>query len=135
MGISIVEDIANLLADMPNQSLPVYPFQFSSDIVDCIAIFPLSGQGSTYFSDSTSPMGAIDRPGVQCQVRYTDPANAFVLCEAIRKWLDQNPPTGYTMLFTTRDQPQDVTSPEDLAMNGGPAYRFSCDFALTLVRS
>ena len=133
---SIVELAANHLASMPNQDLPIVQFLYDPNVLNCVALFPLAGRGTEFFSDTTSPttMGVIDSPGLQVQVRYSDPINAFVLCEAIRVWLDQNPPSGYVMCFTTRDQPSNVTSPEDLASQSGPLYRFSCDFSLTKVR-
>jgi hypothetical protein len=133
---SIVEDICNLLADMPLQDLPVVQFLYDPAILNCVAVFPLSGRGTDLFFDGGSTtMGAIDKPSVQIQVRYTNPQGAFARCEAIRKWLDQNAPTGYVSCITNRDQPSNVTSPEDIASIGGPMYRYSVDFAMSKVRT
>ena len=138
----LIEDICNHLADMPNQSLPIYPMQFPSDVINCIAVFPTGGGvggnigvgPSYYFANSTKP-GAMDYPGVQIQVRASDPFNAFRICEEIRIWLDMNEPTGYLLLKCNRSQPDDLTSTSDLQMAGGPAYRFSCDYSLIKIRT
>ena len=139
--MSIVEDVSNWLADMPNQTLPIFPMQFDKDIVNCIAIFPTGGGvggsigiGPTYYSSATSKPGALDYPGVQVQVRMTDPWNAFRVCEDIRLWLDFSPPPGYVKCITNRSQPDDLTSDSDLSASGGPIYRLSCDFSFTKVR-
>lgn len=140
--MSIIDDICNHLADMPNQTLPIYPMQFPSDVVNCIAVFPTGGGvggsigiGPTYYSSATTKPGALDYPGVQIQVRYTDPWNAFAICEAIRLWLDFNPPTGYVKCITNRPQPDDLTNAADLSLSGGPAYRWSVDFSFSKVRA
>lgn len=131
----IINDVCNHLADCPNQTLPIYPMQFPSDTICCIAIFPAGGAGATYYSSDTTKPGALDYPGCQIQVRYTDPWNAFAICEAIRLWLDFNPPTGYVKCITNRSQPDCLTNDADLSMSGGPAHRYSCDFAFTKVRA
>jgi len=140
--MSIIEDVANWLADCPSLTLPVYSLQFPSDIIECVTIFPTGGGiggdigiGPTYYSTATSKPGALDYPGVQVQCRMTDPWNAFKVCEDIRLWLDMNPPTGYVKCITNRSQPDDLTSSADLEMAGGPAYRFSCEFSFTKVRA
>jgi hypothetical protein len=140
--VSIIEDICNKLADMPGQDLPVYPFLFPMDVVNCVAIFPagsglssIPGTGPLYYAKDGSKPGAIDTPNIQIQCRYTDPANAFVRCRAIQEWIDFNPPTGYLILKSSRSQPDNLTSPEDLAMVGGPAYRFSCNYECAKVRT
>lgn len=137
----IIEDLANWLADMPNQTLPIYPMQFPSDVVNCIALFPTGGGvggnigvGPSHYRDGAS-IGALDYPGCQVQVRYTDPGNALAICESIRLWLDMNPPTGYILALTTRSLPDDLTNASDLSMVGGRCYRFSCNFSFTKVRS
>ena len=140
--VSIIEDVANLLADMPSQDLPVYPFLFPLDMVCCIGIFP-AGSGLTYYpgtgplrySNGSGTPQAIDTSNFQVQVRYTDPINAFARCEAIRKWLDMNPPTGYVLSKTNQSQPRDMTSPTDLMMIGGPAYRYEASFEAAKVRT
>lgn len=136
--MTLIDDIANHLADMPAATLPIYRMLFPPDIVNCIAIFPSGGGvggnigvGPLHY-DST---GAIDYPGFQVQVRYTDPYNAYYLAEEIRKWLDQNPPTGYVICTTRRSQPDDLTNANDLSMAGGPAYRWSVDFGMLKVRA
>ena len=140
--MSLIEDIANHLADMPSQSLPIYPMQFPSDVVNCIAIFPTGGGVGGNIGNKPSQMttnaGGIDYmdyPGVQVQVRYTDPCNAFKVAEDIRQWLDENLPTGYLRCDTNRSLPDDLTNSQDLSMEGGPAYRFSVDFSLIKVRA
>jgi hypothetical protein len=143
---SIIEDVANLLADMPNQTLPVYSFLFplaeDSGIINCIAIFPAGsgltnhpGTGPLRYSNGSGIPQAIDTPNFQVQVRYTDPINAFARCEAIRKWLDENPPTGYVLSKTNQGQPRDMTSPADLALIGSPAYRYEVSFEAAKVRA
>jgi hypothetical protein len=140
--IMLITDIANWLADMPNQVLPIYPMQFPADVINCIAVFPTGGGvggnigvSSGHFTNGSGNAGALDYPGVQVQVRYTDPHNAFAIAEDIRKWLDFNPPTGYVALATNRSIPDDLTVTSDLEMVGGPAYRFSVDFGLVKVRT
>jgi hypothetical protein len=137
----IIEDVANWLADMPNQSLPIYPMQFplkddsGNPIINCIAIFPAHGKPSGRFSNSSGVTKSIDYPDIQVQVRYTDPFNAYAICEAIRVWLDLNVPTGYVRLDASRAQPDDLTSDADLSMVGSPCYRFSCNFSFIKVRT
>lgn len=141
--MTIVEDIANHLADMPGQILPVYPMQFPDDVVNCIAIFPTGGgvggnigsRPSMTFGSSLSTVGYIDYPGVQIQVRYTNPHNAFSVAEDIRIWLDENLPTGYLRCDTNRSIPDDLTNSADLERIGGPTYRFSVDFSMRKVRA
>jgi hypothetical protein len=140
--MSLVEDVSNWLADMPNQILPIFTMQFDKDIVNCIAVFPTGGGiggnigvGPTYYSSVTTKPGALDYPGCQIQVRYTDPWNAFAVCEAIRLWLDMNPPPGYVKCITGRSQPDCLTNDADLSMSGGPAHRYSCDYSFTKVRA
>jgi len=140
--MSIIEDVANWLADMPNQTLGIYPLQFPDDVTNCIAIFPTGGGiggnigiGPTYYSNNATKPGSLDYPGCQIQVRYTDPWNAFSICESIRTWLDMNPPTGYVKCITNRSQPDDLTNSADLTMKNGPAYRMSCEFSFTKVRA
>ena len=140
--MSLIEDIANHLADMPGQTLGIYCMQFPADVINCIAIFPtgggVGGNIGNRPSQMTSGTGGIDYmdyPGVQVQVRYVDPFNAFKVAEDIRQWLDENLPTGYLRCDTNRSLPDDLTSQNDLSMEGGPAYRFSVDFSLIKVRS
>ena len=140
--MSLIEDIANHLADIPGQTLPIYPMQFPANVVNCIAIFPtgggVGGNIGNKPSQMTSGTGGIDYmdyPGVQVQVRYTDPFNAFKVAEDIRQWLDENLPTGYLRCDTNRSLPDDLTNSQDLSMEGGPAYRFSVDFSLIKVRA
>lgn len=139
----IIEDICNHLADMPGQTLPIYPMQFPSDVVNCIAVFPTGGgvggnigsKPSMTFGGSLATVGYIDYPGCQIQVRYTDPWNAFKIAEEIRIWLDENLPPGYLRCDTNRSVPDDLTNTQDLSMVGGPAYRFSVDFSMIKVRA
>jgi hypothetical protein len=139
--VTIIEDVANLLADMPGQDLPIYPILFPLDVVNCVAIFPAGGgltgypgMGPIRYAGTDNTPQAIDTPNFQVQVRYTDPFNAFARCEAIRQWLDENNPTGYIISKTTRSQPDDLTIQADLDMDGGPAYRFSVNFEAAKVR-
>lgn len=140
--MSIIDDVRNHLADMPGLALPVSGMQFPSDVVNCIAVFPTGGGvggnigvTSGHYTTSAGLVGALDYPGVQVQVRYSDPFNAFAIAEDIRKWLDFNPPSGYVALSTNRSIPDDLTITSDLEMVGGPAYRFSVDFGLIKVRT
>lgn len=140
MALSIVEEIANHLADMP-PDLPVYTMQFPSDVTNCIAIFPTGGgvggnigNRPSAMTDNTGGVAYMDYPGVQVQVRYTDPHTAFVKAEAIRTWLDEHLPTGYTRCDTNRSVPDDLTNNNDLSMSGGPCYRFSVDFTMIKLR-
>lgn len=126
MALSIVEEIANHLADMP-PSLPVYPMQFPSDVANCIAIFPVGGSSPTWLTAGAG-IDCIDYPGVQIQVRYTDPHNAYMQAEAIRVWLDENLPAGYLQCATTRSAPDNLTNPDDLSIAIGPCYRFAVNF-------
>lgn len=137
--MSLIEDVANWLADMPGLTLTPYPWQFPDDEVNCVAIFPTGGGvggnigvSSSHHTTSAGGIGAIDYPGVQVQVRYTDPGSAFAIAEDIRKWLDFNPPTGYLLIATNRSIPDDLTSENDLKI---PAHRFSVDFGLIVVRT
>ena len=135
MSLTPVEVIANRLADMPDQILPVYTMQFPSDVANCIAIFPAGGGEpvATTASDGTDYM---DYPGVQIQVRYTNPHDAYVLAEAIRVWLDDNlDVTDYLRCDTNRSAPDDLTNSADLGMNLGPCYRFSVDFTMIKIRA
>src|SRR5574343_944063 len=133
----LTEDILNHLADMPNQLLPIYNMQFPSDVVNCICIFPTGGgvggsigiRPTKSFGETSATCGYIDYPGVQLQIRYNDPYNAFRIAEDIRQWLDENLPSGYLRCDTGRSQPDDLTNNADLEMTGGPAYRFSVDFS------
>jgi hypothetical protein len=139
--MSLITDICNHLADMPSQTLPIESMQFPAAI-NCIAVFP-SGSGVNgnigiqpgHFTTATGTIGAIDYPGFQVQVRYTDPHNAYAICEAVRLWLDFNPPTGYLLCSTGRSHPTDLTNTSDLEMEGGPCYRFSVEFGTCKVRT
>ena len=131
----IIEDLANWLADMPNQTLPIKTMLFPISPANCVVIFPAHGKPSGRFTDSSGDIASIDYPDIQVQVRYTDPFNAYAICEAIRVWLDLNVPVGYIRLDATRAQPDDLTSSEDLSMVGGPCYRFSCNFSFIKVRT
>jgi len=138
--MSFLDDLANHMADMPGQDLAIYPMQFPSDIINCVGLFPSGGGvggnigiGPSYFSDQ-GEVNAFDYPGAQVQVRYTNPYDAYAICETIRLWLDMNPPTGYLMVKVNRSQPDDLTNNADLEMSGGPVYRFSCDFSFIKVR-
>ncbi len=126
----LIEDIANHLADMPGQSLPVYPMQFPSDVVNCVAIFP-TGDGKPALHYTAA--GTLDYPGVKIQVRYTDPYNAFHEAEKIRAWLDVNPPTGYYSCRAT--DLKDTTDDTSLSLSGGPSYVFEINFILCKVRT
>ena len=139
----IIEDICDHLADMPGQSLPIYPMQFPDDVVNCIAVFPTGGgvggnigsKPSMTFGASLDTVGYIDYPGVQIQIRYSDPFNAFKICEDVRQWLDENLPTGYLRCDTNDSIPIDLTNTSDLEAAGGPMYRFSVDFSFIKVRA
>lgn len=136
----ILEDVFNHISDMPGLSLPVYILQFPDDVVSCICIFPTGGGVSGNIGVRPGQMtGAdgveyMDYPGIQIQVRYTDPYNAFRIAENIRQWLDDNLPPGYIRCDTTRSLPDDLTNQNDIALMGGPAYRFSVDFSLIKMR-
>lgn len=141
MALSLMEVIANHLADMPNRTLPVYPLQFPSDVANCIAIFPTGGgvggnigNKPSQATDNAGGVQYLDYPGVQIQVRYTNPYDAYVTAESIRIWLDENLPTGYIRCDTNRSCPDDLTNDNDLSMVGGPCYRFSVDFSMYKVR-
>lgn len=137
-----IEDIANKLADMPGQTLPIYPMQFPDEIMNCVAIFP-SGAGvggnigvqPGHYVRSDGTVDALDYPGFQIQVRYTDAFNAYAICEEVRKWLDFNPPTGYLLCSTGQSQPRDMTATSDLEMVGGPCYRWETSFGVCKVRT
>jgi hypothetical protein len=137
----LLEDIINHLADMPGQDLPVYAFEFPTDVINCVVLFPAGGgvagnlgvQPGAY-QGSDGSVEHFDYPGFQVQVRYTDPHNAFRLCENIRVWLDENLPAGYIRTDTNRSQPDDLTTTKDIDLKGGPSYRFSCDFSTIKVR-
>ena len=132
----IIEDLANKLADCPSISIPIYPMLFPIEPANCIGIFPAHGKPPGHFTQgSGTTTGAIDYPDVQVQVRYTDPHNAFAICEAIRLWLDFNPPTGYLRVKTDRAHPDDLSNDAYLSMTGGPCYRFSCNFSFIKVRT
>ena len=138
--MTILDDMLNHLADMPAQTLPVYSLQFPEDTMNCVTLFPTGGGvggnigiGPGAFSDSTG-VGYMDYPGIQLQVRYTDPYNAFKIAEEIRIWLNDNIPTGYLRCDTNRSIPDDLTNTSDIEMIGGPCYRFSVDFTLIKVR-
>ena len=137
----ITEDFMNALADMPGQTLPVYSLQFPEDVLNCVALFPVSvGAGAVVgvvpgkYAETTGVVGYIDYPGIQIQVRYTDPYNAYKLAEDIRVWLEDHLPTGYLRCDAARSMPDDLTSDGDLNILGGPCYRFAADFACMKVR-
>ena len=127
----IIEDVANKLADMPGQSLPIYPMQFPSDVINCIAIFPGDGKPALHYT----ALGTLDYPGIKIRVRYTDPYNAFTRATLIRAWLDVNPPTGYYACRSTNAHPLDLTDDKSLSLSGGPSYVFEINFILCKVRS
>lgn len=132
----IIEDICNHLADMPNQTLPIYPMQFPDDVINCIMV--MSGSGSQAQGKASlfyTALGTLDYPSIRVHVRYTDPWNAFAEAEKIRIWLDANLPTGYLTCRSVDPSAKDVTDANSLAMDGGPAYIFEVEFALTKVRS
>lgn len=107
----------------------LFPWRFPPAPLACIVIIPMSGK------TPREVMGAdgVDFPGFQIQVRDTVELDAYNDAEAIR--LDLNGSTaGNYSIFTTRSQPSDVTSPEDLAATDGPVYRFAVDFETILAR-
>jgi hypothetical protein len=101
----------------------LFPWRFPPAPLSCIVIIPMSGR------TPREVMGAdgVDFPGVQIQVRSTIELDAYNDAEAIRLALNGSTAGAYSV-FTTRSQPSDVTSPEDLAVTDGPVYRFSVDF-------
>ncbi len=126
---SVVEDVANKLADMPGQTLGIYGMQFPSDVINCIAIFPSDGEPALHYT----ALGTLDYPGAKIQVRCTDPYNAFSEAEKIRAWLDVNPPTGY---YSCRAADlKDITNEASLSLSGGPSYVFEIKFILCKVRA
>jgi len=133
----IIEDVANKLADMPGQSLPIYPMQFpdkdasGNPIINCIAIFPGDGKPALHYT----ALGTLDYPGIKIRVRYTDPYNAFAIAEAIKIWMDAHLPTGYLTCRAIDPNARDITDSNSLAMSGGPAYVFEVAFKLTKVRA
>jgi hypothetical protein len=127
----IIEDVANKLADMPGQSLPIYPMQFPSDVVNCITVFIDTGKPSLFYT----ALGTLDYPAVKIRVRYTDPYNAFAIAEAIKIWMDAHLPTGYLTCRAIDPNARDITDSNSLAMSGGPAYVFEVAFKLTKVRA
>lgn len=140
MSSTIVEDVANHLADMPGQTLPIYTMQFPPDVRNCIAIFPTGGGvggniGSkpTQYTTATG-IGYLDYPGVQVQIRHGDPFNAYYYCEEVRKWLDSNLPSGYVRCDTNDSIPIDLTNTADLEAEGGPMYRYKVDFSFIKIR-
>ncbi len=139
--MTLPEDILNHLANMPGQSLPVYSMQFPSDTINCVAVFPAGGGVNGDISirpgayTSSDAVDYLDFPGFQVQVRYTDTYNAYYYCELIRQWLDENLPTGYIRCDSMTSQPRDLTNQQDLAMAGGPAYRWEASFSTIKVRA
>jgi hypothetical protein len=134
----IVTDIINYLVTLgyaKARGRDIFPFFFPGKPVNCLVVIDLNGMGPDYASSSTiSAPNAIDYPGVQVQCRNTDLKTAYDTMEAIRKDLDLNPPAGYVTLRTTRAQPSNVTSPDELGAVDGPMYRFSVDFISSRVR-
>jgi hypothetical protein len=133
----IIDDILNHLADMPGLTLQVYMMQFPEDVMNCVALFPTGagvggniGVGPGGFITSEGVRGFLEYPGVQVQVRYTDPYNAFKIADQIRIWLNDNLPDGYIRCDTNRSVPDSLTSQDDIDMINGPCYRFSVDFSL-----
>ncbi|MCK9569689.1 minor capsid protein [Candidatus Pacearchaeota archaeon] len=108
----------------------IFAYQFPVSPLNCVAIIPLAGQEPLRYDAS----GSIDYPGLQIQARNTSIKTAGEKAEAIRQALDLATIGGYVVCRTTRSQPSNVTSPEDLQTGGGPVYRFSVDFVLTKVR-
>lgn len=108
----------------------IFAYQFPASPLDCVAIIPLDGLEPDHY-DAT---GSIDYPGLQIQARNTSIKTAGEKVEAIRKALDLATIGGYVTCRTTRSQPRNVTSPDDLKAGGGPVYRFSVDFVLINVR-
>jgi hypothetical protein len=108
----------------------IFAYQFPASPLNCVAIIPLAGQGPEHY-DAT---GSIDFPGLQIQARNTSIKTAGEKAEAIRQALDLATIGGYVICRTTRSQPSNVTSPDDLKAGGGPVYRFSVDFVLAKAR-
>jgi hypothetical protein len=106
-----------------------WPLRFPPSPLKCICIIPLSGKVPSEEMGGTG----IDYPGFQIQVRDTVELTALTTAEAIRLALNGSIAGSYS-IFTTRSQPSDVTSPEDLGATDGPVFRFSCDFETILVR-
>ena len=82
--MTLIDDIANHLADMTANTLPIYRFLFPSDTVNCIAIFPAGGGAGGNLAvrpgactNNAGTLDYMDFPGFQVQVRYTDPYNAY----------------------------------------------------------
>jgi len=107
----------------------IFAYRFPPSPINCICIFPLAG----YVPDEVQGGDGIDYPGFQIQVRNASVTTAMAYCEAIRLGLNGVDAGDYT-IFTNRSLPIDLTNPDDLAANGGPAYRFSVDFETTKVR-
>ncbi len=107
----------------------LFPRRFPPSPLKCIMIKELDGKVPS------EEMGGdgVDYPGFQIQVRDIDEAQAQADAEAIRLALNDTTQGSYS-IFTTRSQPSDVTSPEDLAATDGPVYRFSVDFETTSAR-
>ena len=126
---SVVEDVANKLADMPGRSLPIYSMQFPPDVINCVAILLGEGKPPLHYT----ALGTLDYPGVKIQVRYIDPHNASSDAEKIRAWLDVNPPTGYYSCRAT--DLKDITNEASLSLSGGPSYVFEIKFILCKVRA
>jgi hypothetical protein len=138
--MSIMEDMLNHLADMPGLTLPVYSLQFPEDEMSCVTLFPTGagvggniGVGPGAFTNGSN-VGYMDYPGIQIQVRYTDPYNAFKIAEDIRIWVNDNLPSGYLRCDANRSIPDGLTNQDDIDMLGGPCYRYSVDFSFIKVR-
>lgn len=104
----------------------IFAYRFPSSPINCVCIFLLHG----YEPDEVqgSPSDGIDYPGFQIQARNTDVKAAAAKVEAIRLGLAGVAAGDYTV-FAVNSGPMDMTNPDDLAANGGPAYRFKTDFS------
>jgi hypothetical protein len=108
----------------------IFSYLFPPEPLNCIWI--KDGISARVPSEEMGGDG-IDYPGFQIQVRNTDIQTAHDDAEVIRLALN-GITVGEYSIFTTRSDPQDVTSPEDLQATNGPVWRFAIDFETIKVR-
>lgn len=122
--MTLISDIVTALVALGYTSgTDLFALRFPAAPLKCICIILLDGKVP---SEEMGGAG-IDYPAFQIQVRDIDPEQAIDDAEAIRLALNDSTRGSYS-IFTTRSQPSNVTSPEDLSAAGGPLFRFAVDF-------
>ena len=131
--MTLISDMINRLISLGYATVlgtDIFPYLFPPEPIDCLWI--KDGIGAKPPAEEMGGNG-VDFPSFQIQVRNTNIQTAHDNAEAIRLALN-NTTVGNYAIFTTRSEPQDVTSDDDLVAITGPIFRVSIDFETRLVR-